>query len=104
MDTDFRIFYAFLRAVFGLFMDDRKEVEPISKALTKNEDRQVASQDVWDRIKTDIFMFLNSTSKVINFNKRQWLDLMPRNHDSTKDVQGCISKGQKKDASPLGPV
>ena len=77
-------------------LDDRKEVEPISKTLTKNEDRQAARQDVWDRIKTDTFTFLNSTSKITNFNKQQWLDLMSRNYDSTKDGQGCISKGQKK--------
>ena len=77
-------------------LDDRKEVEPISKALTKNADRQAGMQDVWDQIKTDICNFLSATSKITNFNKQQWLDLMSRNQDSTKGGQGCISKGQKK--------
>jgi hypothetical protein len=55
-------------------LDDRKKVEPISKTLTKNEDRQAGRQDVWDKIKTDICTFLNATSKITDFNK-QWLTL-----------------------------
>ena len=76
------------------YLEDKKETEPNSIVVTKTEDRE--KKDIWDKIKADTTSFLESTPKLTDIDKQQWLDLMKRSQDSTSDRQGCMSKGQKK--------
>ena len=75
-------------------LEDKKKTEPKPIVVTKIEDRE--KKDVWDKIKADTTSFLESTPKLTDIDKQQWLDLMKRSQDSTSDRQGCMSKSQKK--------
>ena len=81
------------------YLEDKKETEPNSIVVTKPEDRE--KKDIWDKIKADTTSFLESTPKLTDIDKQQWLDLMKRSQDSTSDRQGCMSKGQKKKMNAL---
>ena len=79
--------------------EDKKKAEPKKIVITKPKDKQ--KQDEWDKIKADTTKFLETTPKVTDLNKHQWLDLMQRSKDSYNDKQGCMQKSQKKKINDL---